>query len=87
MTVAGGFSKIFRSFFPVVFSSNLIRKYRTPKPGRGPATPVAPVLPPASSAIDSVHVPTAEAVAALGDSETNPVLKTLQQLQVVNKSI
>ena len=51
------------------------------------AASVAPVLPPASSAIDGVHVPTAEAVAALGDSETNPVLKTLQQLQVVNKSI
>ncbi len=42
----------------------------------------APVLAVASSAIDGVHEPAVEAAAAPGDHDVNPVLKTLQQLQV-----
>ena len=43
----------------------------------------APVLAVSASVIDGGQEPAAEAAAAPGDHDMNPVLKTLQQLQVV----
>ena len=47
----------------------------------------APFFAVATSAIAGDHVPAVEMAAASGDHDVNPVLKTLQQLQVVHSEL